>query len=428
MDISNSGHGSNPPLSAKKTAKFKSNQIHQALPCHTTVPSLPYKRAKLVRGITRWYVDFHAFDEALQAVRRSRFFGDLNRKKYVQNPLLREQLGMQMVRQINLELSQGKHLRIDQAEAETIKSTLKKFTLLQALDYVIEQKKTNHHRQQYIHNFKRLKTNVEKWMQATGQPDFNIRLLRKEHVQAFLRYMQTDCHISNRTYNNYISDFSITANFLMSEADGLIKKNPCEKLKKLPTVATKHAAYSDAQMQLIARHCPHPTLLLFIQFIYYTMTRPSTEVRYMQVHHINLPERKIFIPGQNDKNKTDDYVGISDRFAEIITQSGILEYQNHFYIFGRDGQPNETNPIAFSTLQRWHADLLKKLGFDKLGKKYSLYSYKHSGAISFYKATKDIKLLQRQLRHRSLDQTNIYLRDLGLHTDFEGLNRWQGAV
>lgn len=180
-------------------------------------------------------------------------------------------------------------------------------------------------------------------------------------------------------------------------------------------------------MKLIAQHC-HPTLLLFIQFIYYTMTRPSTEVRFMQVHHIDMAERKIFIPGTNDKNKTDNYVGINDRFAEIILQSQILNYANTHYIFGRDGQPSEKNPIAFSTLQRWHADLLKKLQLDKLGKKFSLYSYKHSGAISFYKATKDIKLLQRQLRHSSLDQTNIYLRDLGLHTDFEGLNKWQGAV
>jgi hypothetical protein len=427
MDISNVEHGSNPPLSASKTAKSKPKRNTLTLPCQLTVPSLPHKRAKLIKGETRWYVDFHAWDESIQAVRRSRFFGDLNRKKYLENPLLREKLGEKMVRQINMELLEGKRLGVLEAQADTLKSTLKKYTLLQAIDYVTKQKAANNHRKQYVHNFNRLHTNLKKWMEGTGQPDFAVRLLRKEHVQAFLRWMQTDCHVGNKTYNNYLSDFSVTINFLMGEADGLLKKNPCEKIKKLPTVTTKHAAYSDEQMRLIINECP-PTLALFIKFIYYTMSRPSTEVRFMKVHHIDIAEKRVFIPGENDKNKSDNYVGISDRFAQIILQSGVLNYPPHFYLFGKDGHPTETNPIAYATLQRWHADLLKKLGFDKLGRKYDLYSYKHSGVVSFYKATKDMKLLMQQLRHRSLDQTNIYLRDLGLHTDFEGLNKWQGAV
>ena len=427
MDISNGFHGSNPPLSASKTAKSKPKRNTLTLPCQLTVPSLPHKRAKLIKGATRWFVDFHAWDESIQAMRRSRFFGDLNRKKYIENPHLREKLAEKMVRSVNMDLLEGKRFGVNEAQADTLKSTLKKYTLLQAIDYVTKQKAANNHRKQYVHNFNRLHTNLKKWMDGTGQPDFPVRLLRKEHVQAFLRWMQTDCHVGNKTYNNYLSDFSVTINFLMGEADGLLKKNPCEKIKKLPTVASKHTAYTDAQMKLISENCPHPILLLFIQFVYYTMSRPSTEVRFMQVHHIDLAERRVFIPGANDKNKTDNYIGISDRFAQIILKSGVLNYPPHYFIFGRDC-PSESNPIAYATLQRWHADLLKKLGFDKLGRKYDLYSYKHSGVISFYKATKDIKLLQRQLRHRSLDQTNIYLRDLGLHTDFEGLNKWQGAV
>lgn len=428
MDISNAVHGSNPPLSAYKSPKTKQKRAPLALPCQPTVPTFPHKRAKLIKGATRWFVDFHAWDESLQAMRRYRMFGDLNRKKYVSNPLLREQLGQKMVQRINRELSEGKRLGVPDNQPETITQQLKRYTLLQAIGYVAMQKKSNNHRSQYIHNFNRLKTNLAKWLEATGQPDFNIRLLRKEHVQAFLRWMQTDCHIGNKTYNNYLGDLSISINFLMGEAEGILKKNPCDKIKKLPVVATKHTAYTDAQMKLIIEQCPHPTLALFIRFVYYTMSRPSTEVRFMKIHHIDMAQRRIFIPGENDKNKADNYVGISDRFAQIIVESGILAYPSHYFVFGKDGQPIEKNPIGYATLQRWHADLLKRLGFDKLERKYDLYSYKHSGAISFYRATKDIKLLQRQLRHRSLEQTNVYLRDLGLLTDFDGLNKWQGAV
>lgn len=69
--------------------------------------------------------------------------------------------------------------------------------------------------------------------------------------------------------------------------------------------------------------------------------------------------------------------------------------------------------------------VFKALGLDKASVRYSMYSYEHSGVISLYKATKDIKLVQSQCRHHnSLDQTNKYLRDLGLLSDYDGLEAW----
>lgn len=47
--------------------------------------------------------------------------------------------------------------------------------------------------------------------------------------------------------------------------------------------------------------------------------------------------------------------------------------------------------------------LIKSL---KLGTDYTLYSWKHSGV--------DIKSIQNQCRHHSLEQTDIYLKSLGL--------------
>ena len=49
-----------------------------------------------------------------------------------------------------------------------------------------------------------------------------------------------------------------------------------------------------------------------------------------------------------------------------------------------------------------------------LGKDYTLYSWKHSGVVVAYKAGIDIKTIQSQCRHKSLEQTDIYLKSLGL--------------
>ena len=49
-----------------------------------------------------------------------------------------------------------------------------------------------------------------------------------------------------------------------------------------------------------------------------------------------------------------------------------------------------------------------------LGKDYTLYSWKHSGVVAAYNAGIDIKTIQNQCRHHSLEQTDIYLKSLGL--------------
>ena len=62
-----------------------------------------------------------------------------------------------------------------------------------------------------------------------------------------------------------------------------------------------------------------------------------------------------------------------------------------------------------------HKKILKEL--DLWGKDYTLYSWKHTGVVSAYKARIDIKSIQLQCRHYSLEQTDIYLKSLGLYKD-----------
>lgn len=48
---------------------------------------------------------------------------------------------------------------------------------------------------------------------------------------------------------------------------------------------------------------------------------------------------------------------------------------------------------------------------------YTLYSWKHTGAIALYNKTKDIKKIMAQMRHASISETDNYLRDLGIIQD-----------
>ena len=64
-----------------------------------------------------------------------------------------------------------------------------------------------------------------------------------------------------------------------------------------------------------------------------------------------------------------------------------------------------------------HRKILRALGYSS---EYKLYSWKHTGAVALAKAGVGLKAIQLQLRHHSLDQTDEYLRQLGVE-DFEEL-------
>ena len=151
-----------------------------------------------------------------------------------------------------------------------------------------------------------------------------------------------------------------------------------------------------------------------------------TELLLLRIEDIDMRQNRILFRASISKNKRDEYVSIPDAFKAIILESGILDYSSDHFIFGID-KPAVKNASRLYFYAR-NKEILAHLKYDKLVARHSLYSYKHAGAISLYKAKKDIKLLQYQCRHTSLDQTDRYLRDLALLTDHDRLKDWQGAA
>jgi integrase len=52
-------------------------------------------------------------------------------------------------------------------------------------------------------------------------------------------------------------------------------------------------------------------------------------------------------------------------------------------------------------------------------KGYSLYCLKHTGVVEYYKKGCGIKFIKEQCRHSSLEQTDKYLKSLGLFENEE---------
>lgn len=151
-----------------------------------------------------------------------------------------------------------------------------------------------------------------------------------------------------------------------------------------------------------------PELWLFIQFIYYTFMRPNSELRLLQVMHLMLDEGKIFIPGTISKNRDSEYVAIPPIFLPRVR----AEYQHGAasdYLFPSRVVPDQ--PISYNNMYARHKKYLRQLRFPN---GYTLYSWRHTGAVNAIQNGVSVKDLQLQMRHKSLDQTDQYLRQMGV--------------
>lgn len=180
---------------------------------------------------------------------------------------------------------------------------------------------------------------------------------------------------------------------------------PNVRTKKLQS-RSKHY-FNDYQIQAFKKLDIPRQLWLGMQFLYYCYIRPK-EQRFLKVGDINFAQSFIEIKGENSKNNKTERVIIP---TQLMDQMHFLQsYEPDYFIFGKGGNPSEKT-VSANWLNYNHHKLLKELN---IRGNYSVYSWKHTGVVKAVKAGINIKDLQLQLRHHSLDQVNEYLKDLGI--------------
>jgi integrase len=85
----------------------------------------------------------------------------------------------------------------------------------------------------------------------------------------------------------------------------------------------------------------------------------------------------------------------------------LVQYDPELFIFGGPGPEAPSR----DSLSKAHKKILEAV---KIKGRYGFYSWKHTGVVKAYKAGINMKDLQMQLRHHSLDMVNEYLKNLGV--------------
>lgn len=355
----------------------------------------------------RWFVQFYIWHEQEQAYVERRVSGFINRFKTEGERLAAAQL---LKKKIEDKLKTG--WTVGKKRAADNKKLFHKFTVEQALGYVIE-KKESETRDRSAQIYITIKKFFPTWLEENGFAGLLIKNLNSEIIQGYLDHLKSEGR-SNKTINNYKTAFVAICKALQKREKIWAGNIPAEDLTVLPTTSEKHAAYSPIQLKKIKEACIELELgylWLFAEFMLYSLARPY-ELRHLKVEHLDPDQDRIYIPSFA-KGRTGDYIDMYAPLKEALSEAGIFDAPGHYYIFTRDQKPG-AEQIGKNYFYKRNREVLKHTGLDQHSRNFDLYSYKHTGCIALYNAGVQLIDIMRQCRHKTPEQTMKYLRELDL--------------
>jgi integrase len=241
-----------------------------------------------------------------------------------------------------------------------------------------------------------------KYLNASKMNGMMVSNFNKLHAQEYLDYLKRDAGYSNRTYNNHL----IAMKHFFSQ---LIKReyivyNPFMSFQSLEVEEPEISAYTNEELAYIAKTLPlfNQRLWLIAQLVYYCFLRPQEIVR-IHFGDIDISRRQIVLSGRQTKNKRTQMVDIPDPLAKQLSEMEWLA--PHYYVFSKKLEPGLVE-IAQTRIDNAWSDyrIAAKLEADK-----TIYAMKHTGAGRLVDAGIDMRSIQLQMRHYSLEQTQQYL-------------------
>jgi integrase len=374
----------------------------------------PYKLARLVNRDgdlkKRWYVEYYAWSEKKEGLVRKQVFIPAQFTTKAQ----REKEADKYIKAINRALEAGKYFK-DGGEQEGKPKEEKKpeYSLIEGLRYAFDIK-LNQGKKRTTDTFRSFQNILIGYLEEHREiGGIKLEEVRTKHIYSFLDSMQKTKKLSNRTRNNYRDSIVTLFNELIRRE--LVEKNPAQPIESLSTIQGRHTPFIPCQRKTMEEHLLNndKQLFYFTRFIYYAFLRPN-EIVQLKIANINMLARSIIIPGQVAKNNRQQSVTIIQPLYDLLMEMDLDRYSKNDYIFSKDLLPGRVQIYPTRVSERHRAALEATELYDG---KITLYSWKHTGAVNAILAGLDIKKLKEHLRHHSLEQTDIYLRSLGVSLD-----------
>lgn len=380
----------------------------------------PYKKAVLKDCggdlSKRWYIEYRAWSERKQKLVRKRWYVGFDEHKTYD---ARRKYGLYWVREFNRELPTSYVDWIDKPEPppepKKVRTDISTDRIPELLDFALslyDKSKTTY--KNYFSSVNQFKS----WLDKKYPTGVGFDYFKKEHAQAWVDYLHTEEKLTGKTIENRIAQIKLLCNKLIER--GKLKRNPFVKLS-LPRVlqTEKNVGFTDKEIAELKKYCTKhdPFLWLVCTFIYYTFMRPI-EIGRLRIKHLDFERAKIHVPGEISKSGKSQTVEMPEPLKKAL-QKYVGKAQAEDYVFTAQLKPG-TDQISHNYFNKHFAPVRDAL---KLDKNKTLYSWKHTGVVAAYKNGVDLKAIQLQCRHHSIDQTDVYLKSLGFQENEAFISR-----
>ena len=221
-----------------------------------------------------------------------------------------------------------------------------------------------------------------------------------------------------KSVNTVNNDRRVLSTFVksLSISSKSVKKNAFDNTKKLKGGGGAGREYYKPHQKAMLKaffEKEYPALWFACKFVYYCFVRNGNELVNLRISDLDLHLRRLRVTAGDSKNGFDEQIVIPKNFAAELAAIDYSKYPQNWFLVGKNGLPTP-NRVSNGYWGKQHRKALDALGFDKGGKRYSMYSWKNTGVVDAYRAKVGIKDLQGQLRHKNLNTTYLYLKCLGL--------------
>ena len=272
--------------------------------------------------------------------------------------------------------------------------------IIEAIDKIFEIKSCSL-RPRTIHTYSNIIRIFKRYLYLQKLSNMATTDFNSKYAQEFMDWTMTEKSRCNRTHNNYLCSIKTIFNDMVQRNYCLI--NPFKNIKDLQEQEPDIVCFSKDELKLLQEYLKdyNTHLYLVSQLIFCCYIRPQELVR-LKISDFNLQKQEIIINGIQSKNKRRSIVVLPNHLiSELLLQ--FKDYPSEYYAFSRKLIPGtvEIAPTRIAEIWRKFANL-----YDI---KNEIYNLKHTGIGLSIENGINVRDLQLQIRHSSLELTQIYL-------------------
>lgn len=392
-----------------------------------TRKNIVYKEPKLKTSGKKWYVEYYyRIPKELSSKKqweRFKVYEDINRIKTMD-------YAYQLLKAVREGLEQGfnpfEPTKIF-IKNETDLLYKKQWSINQAILHFKTMWKERGIEQASLSKYNRVADRFLKWCIGRGIQHEGIESITTKHIEAYLSFVKKDHKLTNRGYNNEKGFLNTMFIFFIKDCN--CPKNPCIGISKQKTSSKKHKYYDQKTFSRIkeAMDKGDPYLLFAAQVVYYLCVRSEKELKMLRVGNIIAERKQVLINAEDSKTDADRYVPMADEMYKIFKERKIFDYPGNYFVFSvqsktkfvKDGVPGPV-PFGSGFFSKRFAKIRKAAG---LSSDYTIYGMKHTRIVHLKTdGVQDVDIMSLT-GHKSYQAYSEYLKDLGLTSNPDAINK-----